>query len=132
LGQFSEGGVTITLALGGYQRLCSLSLGNHNEANRLNKLPWLPLLVMHLCRIQSDVSIALPMSCLCPLTSTGALILIDIIAKAIVPGLITCILVFCSASVPLPTDMMRCAYITTILAYAFHIFMYYDIRTLGR
>jgi len=37
--------VTITLALGGYQRLRSLSLGKHNGANRLKKLPWLPSLV---------------------------------------------------------------------------------------
>jgi hypothetical protein len=72
------------------------------------------------------------MSCLCPLTSAGALILIDIIAKAIVTDLITCILMLHSANVPLPADTMHLAYIATILTYAFCMFTHYDIRTLGR
>jgi hypothetical protein len=32
----------------------------------------------------------------------------------------------------LPTDTTCCIYIATSLAYVFHIFMHYNIRTLGR
>jgi hypothetical protein len=32
----------------------------------------------------------------------------------------------------LPTDMMRCAYITTSFTYAFCIFVHYNIRTSSR
>jgi hypothetical protein len=110
----------------------TFSLGNHNGANKLNKFPWLPSPVTCLCRIQSNIGITLPMSCLCLLTSTGVLSLIDIIAKAWVADLITCILVLRNASVPLPTDTMCCAYITAILAYTFHMFTHYDNSTLSR
>jgi hypothetical protein len=126
-------GVTITLALGGYQHLCfPCPLISHNGDTKLNNSHG----CQHLLRTYAEFGPTLvscsPMSCLCLLTSTGALILIDIIAKAIVADLITCILVLSSTSVPLPTDATCHAYIVTILAYAFRMFMHYNIRTLGR